>query len=77
MFVSMLGMLVRRGRVLFGLVVLTLRVVMGRLKMMMRRRVVMGSGLVMMLVCWMLLRHFRVLLQTYFFTTCPRSSPSL
>jgi hypothetical protein len=50
MLVSMTGMLVRRSRVMLGLVVLTPRVVMGGLKVMVCRSEVVGSGLVMMLV---------------------------
>lgn len=49
MFMSELAMLVSRGCVLLGLVVLTEIVVMGRLMMMVRRRVVMSGGVGMML----------------------------
>ncbi len=65
MLVGMLAMLVCRGRVLLGVVVLTMFVMMGGLKMMMGGCVMMGRRLVMVLGRGMLLtfRHRSVLLQ--------------
>ena len=53
MFMSELAMLVSRSCVLLGLVVFAEIMVMGRLMMMVRRRVVVSSGLVMILTRWM------------------------
>jgi hypothetical protein len=49
MFVAMLTMLLSRRRVLLGVLVLPVRVVMGRLQVVMRGRVMMCCGLMVML----------------------------
>lgn len=54
MFVGELAVLMSRGRVFLGLFVLVKIVKMGRLMVMMRGGVVVGSGLKVMLTCRML-----------------------
>ena len=58
--VAVFTVLVGGRRVVLGLVVLALRVVMGRLKVMMSSGVVVSGRLVMMLVGRMFLRHLCV-----------------
>jgi hypothetical protein len=67
MLVAVLAMFVSRRRVLLGLLMLAMGVVVGRLQVMVRRRVMVCGGLHVMLDgrVFVLLCHGRVLLQAF------------